>query len=314
MGFGMGINSVLHGSVETGGYGISPASGYRKLPFVSHGMGEEVPLIEDDTLGFGREGVDPIQDAASNDGDITVPVDNVAFGFWLTALLGDPVTTGAGPTYTHVFQSGKSSLYSHSLEIGHPDVPLFSMHYGGAANQMRIGMSKSGLLNATMSLICQGETDPVASSVVGTPTDNKGTRFAQATGLITRDGTPLATVVSADLSISNGFDKLDVMRGDKGRIGGVVPGVFRVALRLTTRLNGTDLLLAASNKTPLNLDSIGWTQGAHSLKFSLPRVFLNRSKKPVQGPNGIMAEFNAIASGAVAKALTATLINGNSVA
>lgn len=313
MGYGMGINAVLHGSVEVGGYGVSPASGYRKLPFVSHTLGEERPLIEDDQLGFGREGRDPAYDVATNDGDIVVPVDDTAFGFWLTALFGDPTTTGSAAPYTHAFQSGKSSLYSHSLEIGNPDVPAYSMHYGAMANQMRIALARSGMLNATISLICQGETAPVTSSVAGTPTPNLGKRFAQATGVIKRDGVALGNIVSADLSFSNGFEKVEVIKAD-GRIGGVVPGVVAATLQLRARFNSLDLLTAATNGTPVNLDEVGWALGTSSLKFGLPRVFLPRVKRPITGPGGIMAEFNCQASGEGGHKITATLINGSSIA
>jgi Asp-tRNA(Asn)/Glu-tRNA(Gln) amidotransferase A subunit family amidase len=36
----------------------------------------------------------------SADGDVVVPLDAVAFGFWLKAAFGDPTTTSSGP-YTH---------------------------------------------------------------------------------------------------------------------------------------------------------------------------------------------------------------------
>jgi hypothetical protein len=168
MGYGQGINAVCNGVFESS-YGTTPASGFKKLPFVSSTLGEERPLIEDDQLGFGREGLDPSYDVATNDGDIVVPVDQAAIGFWLRAMFGAPATTGSGP-YTHVFQSGAASLPSMSLEIGNPDVPSFSTHYGAVANQMRIALARSGMLNASISLMCQGETAEDASSAAGTPT------------------------------------------------------------------------------------------------------------------------------------------------
>lgn len=307
MGFSMGINAVLHAVAETT-YGTTPASGFKKLPFASHSMGEERPLIEDDLLGYGREGLDPTYDVATNDGDIVVPVDTDAFGFWLKGMFGNPTTTGTG-IYTHVFQSGAGVLPSHSLEIGNPDVPSFSVNYGAVCNQMRIGMSRSGMLNATMSLIAQGETAPVATSVAGTLAGLLGSRFAQATGVIKRDGTPLGNIVSADLSISNNLDKVEVIKAD-GRIGGVVPGVVQAALRFTARFDSVDLLTLATSGVPVNLDEIGWTKGPASLKFALPRVFLPRTKRTINGPGGITAEFNCQAAALVgAHKVTATLIN-----
>ena len=295
MAFGMGINSVLHAVTETT-YGVTPASGFLKLPFVSHSMGEERPLIEDDLLGFGREGLDPTYDVATNDGDIVVPIDVFAFVYWLKAMFGSPVTTGAGP-YTHVFESGKASLPSHWIEIGNPDVPAFSVHYGAVLNQMRIGMARSGLLNASLSFIAQGESQNSTTSVAGVVGTRQGPRFAQASGVIKRDGVALGNIVSADIAISNGLDKVEVIRED-GRIGGVVPGVVQAAIRFTARFSSLDLLNAATSGTPINLDEVGWVRGPHAIKFAFPKVFLPRVKRPVSGPGGIMAEFNCQASGA----------------
>lgn len=306
MGFGMGINAVLH-AVDEATYGTTPATGFKKLPFVSSTLGEERPLIEDDQLGFGREGLDPVQDVATNDGDLVVPVDVAAIGFWLKGFFGAAAVTGTGP-YTHTFQSGAAALPSRSIEVGHPDVPAYSVHYGAVLNQIRIGMARSGMLNATLSMIAQGETTPVAASVAGTPTAQQGVRFAHATGVIKRDGVALGNIVSADISMSNSLEKIEVIRSD-GRIGGVVPGVVQAALRFTARFDSLALLTAATDGTPVNLDEIGWANGTNSLKFALPRVFLPRTKRPITGPGGVMAEFNCQASGAGGHKITAKLIN-----
>jgi hypothetical protein len=306
MAHGMGANAVMY-VVDEASYGVTPASGFRRLPFVSHSMGEERGLIEDDQLGFGREGLDPVYDVAANDGDITVPVDDRAFGVWLRSFFGNPVTTGAGP-YTHVFTSGAAALPSRSIERGNPDVPAFSVDYGAALNQIRIPMSRGGMLNAVLSFIAQGETAIVASSVAGTPTDFRGERFEQATGVIERDGVALGNIVDADLSLSNGFEKIEVIRPD-GRIGGVVPGPLAVALRIRARFDTLALYNAATDKTPVNLTKIGWSRGSNSLSFALPRVFLPRVKRPIQGPRGIIQEINCIASGQGGNKAIATLVN-----
>lgn len=294
MGFAMGINAVMHAAEEVS-YGVTPSTGFRRLPFVSHSMGEERPLIEDDQLGFGRQGLDPSYDVATNDGDIVVPVDLEAIGFWLKGFFGQPSVVGDGP-YTHLFQSGAPVLPSRSIEIGNPDVPSYSVNYGAVVNQLRIAMTRSGMLNCTVSLIAQGETAPVATSVAGVPAEQRGPRFEQASGVIKRDGVTLGNIVSADISLSNSLDKIDVMRGDDGRIGGVVPGVVQAQLRLTARFNSIDLLTAATDGTPIALTEIGWSRAGGGLRFEMPRVFLPRTKRPISGPAGITADFNCQAA------------------
>ena len=90
-------------------YGTSPVSGYKQIPFASTSLGGEQPLLDSELLGFGRDPLAPIKDAVTADGDVVVPMDAEAFGFWLKAAFGDPTTTGVGP-YTHEFRSGNWTL------------------------------------------------------------------------------------------------------------------------------------------------------------------------------------------------------------
>jgi hypothetical protein len=86
-----GANAGLAAVFEST-YGVPPASGYRKLPFVSANLGEEQSLIESDLLGFGREPQQPAYDVVNNDGDVVVPVDQRNIGFWLRGLMGPPTS------------------------------------------------------------------------------------------------------------------------------------------------------------------------------------------------------------------------------
>jgi len=307
MGRPLGINMVMNAVAETS-YGLTPATNFFKLPLVSHSMGEEQSLIEDDQLGFGREGLDPVYDVVNNDGDIVVPADLRAIGFWLRQTFGPPTTTGpVNGKYTHVFTSGAASLPSTSIEMGNPDEPSWSTNYGAVVNSLKISLARSGLLNATLSLIAQGETDPVNASIAGVTTLLRGPRFAQAVGNITIEGGVAADVVSADLSYSNGLDKVEVIRAD-GRIGGVDPGKGMTSGSLTVRGPRGTLFAKSRAKLPVGL-SFGWTQDGGSLLFSLPRVFLPKPKRQVTGPKGIQATFNYQASGANGAQLTTTLVN-----
>jgi len=78
-------------------YGTAPASGYTRVPFSSTSLGSEQPLISSELLGYGREPTAPINDAVTAAGDVVVPIDAEAFGFWLKATFGAPTTTGTGP-------------------------------------------------------------------------------------------------------------------------------------------------------------------------------------------------------------------------
>ena len=307
MGRPLGINTVQNAAFETT-YGATPATGFFKLPMVSHGLGEEQPLLEDDQLGFGREGLDPTYDVITNDGDLVVPVDTRAIGFWLRATFGAPVTSG--PTagkYTHTFKSGGGLIPSASIEYGNPDGPIWSVNYGAAVNQLKIAMARSGMLNAALSMIAQGESDPAVVSVAGAATPLTGPRFAQATGSITIDGVAAADILSADFGYTNNLEKLEVIRSD-GRIGGFDPGVCRSSGTITTRFATPALYNKARATTPVSL-AFGWATDVASLTFTQPRVFLPKPKRVVSGPKGIQAAFAWQASGAGGNQTTVVLVN-----
>lgn len=220
-----------------------------------------------------------------------------------------PTATLTGGSNSHVFVSGAQTLPSMSLEIGMPDLGKFFMNYGAVANQMKIAMNPKGLLNATMSMVCQGEADAADSAADGSLTLIDPVRFVQATGSIKRDGVVLGDIVSANLSLSNNLDKIEVIRAD-GRIAGADPAMFMASGDITSRFGDTALLDAATSGLPIEL-SYGWTRGGYGLTFAMPRIFLPRTKRPITGPGGIQSQFNWQASGAGvgAHAVTATLVN-----
>ncbi len=68
-------------------YGTPPVGGFTKLPFASTSLGAEQPLLNSELLGYGRDLLAPIKDAVTADGDVVVPLDAEAFGFWLATRL-----------------------------------------------------------------------------------------------------------------------------------------------------------------------------------------------------------------------------------
>ena len=302
-----GANAIMAAAFETT-YGTPPASGYKKLPFVSSALGEEQNLIESDLLGLGREPLPPNKDVANNEGDVVVPVDLRNFGYWLKLLLGAPTTTGTGP-YTHTYVSGALALPSMAIEIGLPDVPSYGMNFGVRANTMTIQMQRSGFLNATMGLIAQGETRS-ASSGAGTPSEAAIERFSQGIGEIKRNGVALGNIVSAELTYSNNLDKVEVIRPD-GRIEDAEPAMVAANGNIVVRFADTTLLDQAIDGTACEL-SFGWEIDAdRSLLFTLHEVYLPRPKLSVSGPGGVQATFafQAAKDSTLQKTMTVVLVN-----
>lgn len=72
-------------------------------------------------------GISAIKAAVTVDGEVVIPIDVEAFGFWLKAAFGQPTTACTTPK-THTFQSGNWTLPSLSIETTMPGVPRYAMY------------------------------------------------------------------------------------------------------------------------------------------------------------------------------------------
>ena len=273
-------------------YGTPPVGGFTKMPFASTSLGAEQPLLNSELLGYGRDPLAPIKDAVTADGDVVVPLDAEAFGFWLKAGFGDPTTTGTGP-WTHEFQSGSWTLPSMSIETGMPEVPRFAMYSGCVLDQINWQMQRSGLLTATARLVAQGETVGTTTSA-GTPAALELQRFGHFNGAITRNGSALGNVVSADITYANNLDRIETIRSD-GRIDGA----------------DQTLVTQAINGDPCEMEFAYVLPSGESFTFTVHAVYLPRPRIEISGPQGVQATFDwqAARDSTVGRMCTATLIN-----
>jgi hypothetical protein len=265
-------------------------------------------LIASELLGQGRDPLAPIKDAVTADGDVVVPIDVENFGLWLKAAFGGPTTTGTTPK-THTFQSGNWSLPSMAIETGMPEVPRYAMYTGCVCDQLSWQMSRSGLLTATARLVAQGES-AAAATAAGTTTALSQQRFGHFNGSITRNGSPLGNVISAEVTYSNGLDRIETIRAD-GKIEGADPGMASLTGRMEVRFADTALITQALDGTPCEL-VFAWSLGASaSFTFTAHAVYLPRPRIEIPGPQGIQAtfEWQAAKAASPARLCTAVLVN-----
>lgn len=290
-------------------YGTPPASGYFIMPFARSTLGTEQPLLENELLGYGRDPLAPQRDAITSDGDVVLPVDVTAMGYWLKGMLGQPTTTGTTPR-THTFTSGGNTLPSMAIEIANPEVPNFEMFAGVMVDKMQFSLERSGLLQATVSLVAQGSVN-AATTGAGTPAAITLQRFGHFNGAIRRNGSTLANIVSAEFTYANNLDRVETIRSD-GRIDGADPGNVQGMGNIVSRFADTTLLDQAVNGTSCSLE-LAWSISANlSLTFTFHEVYLPRPRRPIEGPLGIQAQFDwmaAKASGAPNRMMTAVLVN-----
>jgi len=289
-------------------YGTPPLSGFTKMPFASTSLGSEQPLLNSELLGYGRDPLAPIKDAVTADGDVMVPIDAEAFGFWLKAAFGDPITSGVGP-YTHEFRSGSWTLPSMSIETGMPEVPRFAMYSGCVLDQLSWQVQRSGLLTATARLVAQGEAIATTTGV-GTPADLTLKRFGHFNGAISRNGSALGNVVSAEITYANNLDRIETIRSD-GKIDGADPSIAALTGRIEVRFADSTLVTQAINGDPCEISFAYVLPSGDSFIFTVHAVYLPRPRIEISGPQGVQATFDWQAAKATspARMCTATLIN-----
>lgn len=292
-------------------YGTAPVSGFFQMPFASTTLGMEQPLIDNELLGYGRDPLAPQRDAITADGKVVIPIDSDGIGYWLKLLFGQPTTTGTTPK-THTFTSGGWTLPSASIEVGNPEVPEFRMYSGVRANSLDLTMQRSGLLQATIDLIAQGEATAGATAA-GTPAAVTLTRFGHFNGAIKRNSTLLGNIVSGQLNYSNNLDRVETIRSD-GKIDGLDPGMASMKGKLVSRFADTTLKTQALNGQSCDLE-FSWTISANvNLKITAHAVYLPVPRVEISGPAGIQAEFDWQAALAVSPARMCTAVLTNAVA
>jgi hypothetical protein len=290
-------------------YGTPPASGFTRMPFASTSLGAEQPLLNSELLGYGRDPLAPIKDAVTADGDVVVPLDAEAFGFWLKAAFGAPTTTGVEAPYSHEFQSGSWTLPSMSIETGMPEVPRYAMYSGCVLDQITWQVQRSGLLTATARLVAQGETVGTTTSA-GTPAALELKRFGHFNGAITRNGTALGNVVSAEITYANNLDRIETIRSD-GRIDGADPSIAALTGRIEVRFADQTLVTQAINGEACELEFAYVLPSGESFTFTVHAVYLPRPRIEISGPQGVQATFDwqAARDSVVGRMCTATLVN-----
>ena len=290
-------------------YGTPPVGGFTKMPFASTSLGSEQPLLNSELLGYGRDPLPPIKDAVTADGNVVVPIDAEAFGFWLKAAFGDPITSGVGP-YTHEFRSGGWTLPSLSIETGMPEIPRFAMYSGCVLDTLSWQMQRSGLLTATASLVAQGE-NITAASAAGTLADLGLQRFGHFNGSITRNGTARGNIVSAEITYANTLDRVETIRSD-GRIDGADPSIAALTGRVEVRFADQVLVTQAINGDPCALEFAYVLPSGESLTLTAHAVYLPRPRIEISGPQGVQATFDwqAARDSTLGRMCTVTLING----
>lgn len=292
-------------------YGVAPATGFKQMPFASSRLGAEQPLLENELLGYGRDPLAPTMDALTSNGEVVVPIDVEAMGYWLKAAFGPPTSTGTGKK-VHSFNSGGWDLPSMAIEIGTPEVPRYAMYTGCKLDKLSWTMQHSGHLTATASLIAQGEA-VAGASAAGTVAPITVQRFGQFNGSVKRNGAALGNVVSAEITYANNLDPVETIRAD-GRIDGADAGMASLTGRMNVRFADDVLVEQAISGAPCELVFGFEIDADTSFVLTAHAVYLPRPRVEISGPGGVQVSFEWQAALASSPTRMCTAVLKNSIA
>lgn len=304
-----GYNSQLALGYETA-YGKTPTSitGYN-MPFNQSKIAIKQNLIESSTIRGRRDKEQPVVGNIDVSGSIVVPIDQIGSGFWLRAMFGNPVTTGSGDPYTHVFKVADSQP-SLVLEQQYPDIPAYEMYNGCKVNKFSFTYGGDNELTANIDII--GAKRTIAPASFASPlTDISLLKFSNFQGTIEEGGSQLAIVTEASLNVDFGLDGNTYAIGGGGYRTELPEGYLQVSGNIKAFFEDTVLLNKAINNTKTSL-KFKFTNGNHSLGLYMEEAMLQQTSPGIESEKGIMINlpFKAFySSGIGGSVLVATLVN-----
>lgn len=290
-------------------YGVLPEDGYVQIPFISSTLDSEQNLISSNVLGLGRDPTQPFQDIINVDGELAVPVDLNNIGIWLKAIFGSPVTEMEDEVYTHIFESGKTSIPSYSLEIGLPEIPSFIRFSGVRADSIAFNFQRSGEAQVTVSVMARCETGG-ESTIFTAPEVKNYVRFSQFQGFIKSGGETLANITTASVTYTNNLEKIQTIRHD-GMVEAIDLGVASLSGNIAARYGDNILLDKARGGSPVDLELGYQISDTQKLVITCHEVYLPKPKRSINGPGGIECsyDFQGAKEQTLGKMMTVTLVN-----
>jgi len=276
--------------------GTLATGNYDQIPCFTFDLSPRQELTQDAILSSttNRDSADPYYGLVRVQGQAVVPLDTVHIGRWLRLLLGAPTTTGSSPNFIHTYQSGSATLPYNSVEKAYTDITRFERVAGVRAGSMSLNLTPDGSAQATVSLMGLAETT-AATTGAGTPVVTAFNRFFNVQGSISRGGTNLGLVTSAEFEFSNNMEMLSTIRNDF-RMEDIEEGLASASGAITMRFaDHTIYDAAAAGAAPAAL-VIAWTIDVNtSITFTFGRTFLTKDGAPIEGPRGISQRFRFIA-------------------
>lgn len=279
------------------------------IPFNTFDVKSKQNMKDPVTITGTRNPVAPALGNVSVEGNVVVPVDEKAIGYWLKGLLGSPVTTGSANPYQHVFKVGAMQP-SMVLEKGFLDISQYALLNGCKISSFKVSFGGDEELTASVE-IKGGKESLSAAAYTASPNVIDLARFNNIQASVDEGGSAIATITKGEFTIDAGLDGNQYTVGNGGYRGDIPAGIYKISGSITALFDGATLLDKAMNGTTSSL-KVKFAAGTHSLEFMFPEIIYERSTPGITGPAGVLVTlpFHAFYGTNTDKsAVKATLIN-----
>lgn len=258
------------------------------MPINKSALAGKQKLIDAATITGRRDPVAPVQGNTDVSGNIVVPLDARAMGYWFKAMFGTPTTTGSGP-YVHVFKVGET-MPSLTLEQGFSDVGQYFLYNGCKIS--KAGFSFGGDTELTASLDIMGAKETLSATAFDTTlTDIVFERFSNFQASLTEGGAAIATCTEAKLDIDFGLNGDTYCVGGEGYRSAIAEGMLGVSGKVKAMFQNATLLNKAISGAKSSL-KVTLTNGTNILELSVPELVYERNTPPIDGPKGVFVELS----------------------
>ncbi|MCU0589863.1 MAG: phage tail tube protein [Desulfobacterales bacterium] len=291
-------------------FGTAPAAGFQ-VQVNSFGLKAQRAINAAATLTANRSPTQPFAGNKSVRGPIVIPVDSLALPYWLKAMFGAPVTTGAGP-YVHEFKIG-ATMPSITLEVPFTDLATdkYSRFVGCKIASFAIETGGDGEL--VLSLDVAGANHSFENAAFCTPTAVALARLQNFQAAVTEGGSSLTNAKLVGFNVDFGLDLSQYTIGAGGVLGSIPEGIVGISGRVRTLFEDTTLLAKGAALTESGVKAT-WTGSASSIfELEAQELYYEWTTPEITGPQGLDVDmpFRAFYNdGSEASAIVARVTNG----
>lgn len=270
-------------------YGKLPESAATRtinMPFNSNNVASSQNSTDPVTIRGNRNPVEPILGNNDVSGDITVPVDFTAMGFWLAAAIGIPTSQKLNEgKYQHTFKIG-DGLPSFTMEKAFPGIGQYVQEHGCKVSKISFSFGGDGELTSTVNIMGGREEilqKPMGSEIIA-PNFDRGQNFQCEVKI---GGEPAGKITTLSLDIDNGLDGDTYTIGSKGYREAICDGLAKVTGTMEAFFKDATYLEMAEQSQETSMEIIMKMNDDMQMSILLPEIKFARTSPGIDGPAGI---------------------------